>query len=271
MSLDVVKYLGDKMPSELGMRATRGTQRPVLPPTVDNTVVVPGMHGAWDFGADMGPRPLSLECEFGTRNSYELQRRINTLAAYLLGHDGRPRTMPVIFSNQPDRQIMARYSGEMPLERIAGLGRFNLPMIAYDPFAYSVYESVDINVDSIILVDSDVLVDTGYTFAITGPGAFDIYNYGGLSVSPVAEISGSFNALNLTIGGVTFSYLEPFAGNLTIDFARKLVYSGATNLLYKTNAAFGMLPPGTSQMMVGGSGISASLSLRFREKYATTG
>ncbi|MBU5670247.1 phage tail family protein [Paenibacillus sp. MSJ-6] len=269
--MDVVKYLGDKMPSELGMRATRGTQRPVLPPTVDNTVVVPGMHGAWDFGADMGPRPLPLECEFGTRNSFELQRRINTLAAYLLGHDGRPRTMPVIFSNQPDRQIMARYSGEMPLERIAGLGKFVLPMIAYDPFAYSVYESVDINVDSIILVDSDVLVDTGYTFTITGPGSFNIYNNGDLSITPVVEVSGAFSVLNIGIGGITFSFFEPFSGNLTIDFARKLVYSGSTNLLYKTNAAFGMLPPGTSQMTVSGSGINASLSLRFREKYATSG
>ncbi|WP_059049067.1 distal tail protein Dit [Paenibacillus senegalimassiliensis] len=268
---DVVKYLGEKMPSELGMRVTRGTQRPVLPPTVDNFVAVPGMHGAWDFGAYMGPRPLALECEFGTRNSFELQRRINVLAAYLLGSDGRPRTMPIIFNNQPDRQIMARYSGEISLERIAGLGKFVLPMIAFDPFAYSVYESLDINVDSIILVDSDVLVDTGYTFTISGPGSYAAYNYGDLAVAPVVELSGAFSSLNLSIGGVTFSYLEPFTGNLTIEFARKLVYSGSTNLLHKTNASFGMLPPGTSQMMVSGSGLNINLDLRFREKYATTG
>ncbi len=267
----VVKYLGDKTPAEFGMRVTRSTQRPGLPPTVDTYVTVPGMHGAWDFGAYLGPRPITLECVFTVRNSFELQRCINRLAAYLLGPDGRPRTMPIIFENQPDRQIMARFSGEIPIERIAGRGQFSLPMIAYDPFAYSVYDSIDINVDSIILVDSDVLVDTGYTFSINGPGSFDTYNYGDLSVAPVAEVSGSFSSFSMTIGGVTFSYNEAFSGNLSIDFARKLVYQGSTNLLTKTNAAFGSLPPGKSEMVISGTGLNITLTLRFREKYATTG
>jgi phage-related protein len=144
-------------------------------------------------------------------------------------------------------------------------------MLAFDPFAYSIYESVDINVDSVILVDSDVLVDTGYTFTVRAPGSYTVYNYGDLSVSPVIEISGSFTSLNVGIGGVVFSFLEPFSGKFTIDFLRKVVYSGTTSLLNKTNAKFGVLPPGTSQMAVSGAGLNISLALRFREKFATSG
>ncbi|WP_110931076.1 distal tail protein Dit [Paenibacillus bouchesdurhonensis] len=268
MASDAVLTLDGKTPRELGMGVFGKTQRPVLSSTVDNIQTVPGMHGAYDFGATMGPRSFELECAFMARNHIELQGRVSNLAAFLLDGDGRPRTMPVVFANQPDRQYMVRYSGDLQIDRIAGLGMFTLPFTAYDPFAYSTYLSHEINVDSLIVVDSDIYVDTGYIFPITSPQTLTVYNYGNQNAQPIIEISGAFSSLSLSVGGVVFRYNVPFAGTLTIDFKRKTAMAGALNVLQNTNGQFGKLPPGTSNIVIGGSGLNFTMTLKFRQKYA---
>lgn len=264
----VVALLGDKTPQELGLLTLRESQRPALPPTVDRSYTVPFMHGAYDFGADLGPRPLPLECAFNERNPYMLQRRISALAAHLLDGDGRPRTMSLIYANQPDLQYFVRFSGQLPTTREAGLGRFNLPFIAFDPFAYSIYESDDINVDTPVMVDTELSVDAAYDFYVNGPAALPIDNFGPLNVKPIIEISGSFSTLSLTVGGVVTTYNVPMSGTLALDFQRGLARIGSTNVMLNTNARFGALPPGVSAVIVGGSGLNFSMSVKFKAKYA---
>lgn len=268
MASDAVLTLDGKTPRELGIGVFQKTQRPILAPTVDNVVTVPYMQGAYDFGATMGPRKFTLECAFIARNHTELQERVSALAGFLLDGDGRPRTMAIVFANQPDRQYMVRYSGDLQIDRIAGLGMFTLPFTAYDPFAYSTYESQDINVDSLIVVDSDIYVDTEYSFPITSPQTLTVYNYGNQNAQPIIEISGAFSSLSLSVGGVVFTYNVPISGTLILDFARKTARIGTANVLQNTNAQFGKLPPGTSTIVVGGTGLNFTMTLKFRQKYA---
>lgn len=82
MSLGAVLTIDGISPVELGLGTFRNSQRPILSSTVDNTVTVPGMHGAYDFGATMGPKSFELECAFITRNHIELQQRVSALAAF---------------------------------------------------------------------------------------------------------------------------------------------------------------------------------------------
>lgn len=264
----VVKYLGDKTPYELGMQTLRKSARPVLPPTTDRTVTIPHMHGAYDFGADMGPRPLPLDCAFMARNSFELQRRIDILAAHLIDGDGRPRSMPLIFSDTSDRQFIVRYSGSMDIVREAGLGLFTLPFTAFDPYPQSIYDLNDINVDSLISVDSDIFVDAGAVYSISKATTIPISNFGTLNVGPIVEVSGSFTTLSLTVGGVEFTYNTPMTGTLIIDFAKKTVKIGTTSALLHTNRRFGILPVGVSNIVVGGTGLNCTLSIHFNAKFA---
>lgn len=268
MASDAVLTLDGKTPKELGMGVFQRTQRPILAPTVDNVVTVPYMHGAYDFGATMGPRQFTLECAFIARNHIELQQRVSALAGFLLDGDGRPRTMAIVFANQPDRQYTVRYTGDLQIDRIAGLGMFTLPFTAYDPFAYSTWQSDELNVDSPVYVDSDIYVDTGYSFIVTTAQTIHIYNYGNQNAQPIIEISGAFSSLSLTVGGVIFSYNVPMSGTLTLDFARKTARIGTTNVLQNTNAQFGKVAPGTSGIVVAGSGLNFTMTLKFRQKYA---
>lgn len=268
MASDAVLTLDGKTPKELGMGVFQRTQRPILAPTVDNVVTVPYMHGAYDFGATMGPRQFTLECAFIARNHIELQQRVSALAGFLLDGDGRPRTMAIVFANQPDRQYTVRYTGDLQIDRIAGLGIFTLPFTAYDPFAYSTWQSDELNVDSPVYMDSDIYVDTGYSFNVTSAQTIPIYNYGNQNAQPIIEISGAFSSLSLTVGVVVFTYNSPMSGTLILDFARKTARVGAANALQNTNAQFGKLPPGTSNIVVGGSGLNFNMTLKFRQKYA---
>ncbi|WP_375104648.1 distal tail protein Dit [Paenibacillus sp. RS8] len=260
--------LGDKSPKDLGLRTLRDSQRPILAPTVDRTYAMPFMHGAYDFGSDAGPRPLPLECAFMERNPYQLQRRVSALAAHLVDGEGRPRTMSLIYTNQPDQQFLVRYSGQLPTTREAGLGKFVLPFIAFDPFAYSIYDLDEINVDSEIPVDMEVSVDLASTYSVTGPMVIPFKNFGSLNGTPVLEISGSFSYLSITIGGVETTYNTAMSGTLVLDFARKTARVGSTNVLRNTNRRFGALPVGDSIIMVNGSGLNCSLSINLHAKYA---
>lgn len=268
MASDAVLLLDNKTPRELGMGVFRNTQRPILSSTVDTIVTVPGMHGAYDFGATMGPKPFELECAFMTKDYIELQRRVSELAAFLLDGDGRPRTIPIVFANQPDRQYTVRYSGSLQIDRIAGLGTFTLPFIAYDPFAYSTWSSESLTVDSPVFVDSDIYVDTEYNFSIKNPQTITVYNYGNQNAQPIIEISGAFSSLSLNVGGVVFTYNVPMSGTLTLDFKRKTAKIGTTSVLKNTNAKFGKLPRGASSVVIDGSGLNFSIVIKFRQKYA---
>lgn len=268
MSNDAVLTIDGVTPRALGLGVFGKTQRPILSSTVDTIVTVPGMHGAYDFGATMGPRQFELECAFFAKNHIELQQRVSALAAFLLDGDGRPRTMPIIFANQPDRQYMVRYSGDLQIDRISGLGTFTLPFTAFDPFAYSTYWSHEINVDSLIVVDSDIYVDTDYEFFINGPQTIPTYNTGNQNAQPIIEITGAFSYLSLVVGGVEFIYSVPMSGTLTLDFQRKTSRIGTQNVLQNTNARFGKLPVGISNIQVGGSGLNFNMKIKFRQKYA---
>lgn len=255
-------------PSELGLGVFRNTQRPILSSTVDNTVTIPGMHGAYDFGATMGPKQFELECAFITRNHTELQLRASALAAFLLDGDGRPRTMDIVFANSPDRKYSVRYVGSLNIDRISGLGTFTLPFTAFDPFAYSITDTGSLLTwDTDYTWEDDFAWGDSYDFAFNGPGTVQINNFGKLNVEPLIIVSGSFGNLSLTIGGNEFRYNTSFNGTLEINYKRKTVISGNQNMLKYSNAKFGKLPPGTSDMIVGGTNLNISIDVVFQAKY----
>ncbi|ANA81754.1 hypothetical protein C7121_26980 [Paenibacillus glucanolyticus] len=163
---------------------------------------------------------------------------------------------------------MVRYSGDLQIERISGLGTFTLPFTAFDPFAYSTYWSHEINVDSLIVVDSDIYVDTYYNYTINRHQELTVYNYGNQNALPVIEISGSFSYLSLTVGGVEFIYRVPISGVLGVYFKRKTAKLAESNVLNNTNARYGKLPVGASRIIVGGIDLDFSMAIKFRQKYA---
>lgn len=139
-----VLTIGGVRPSDIGLKVLRDSDRPILPATRDRMIDIPGRNGAWDFGADMEPRYFSLDCAFMTRGPTELQQHIERLARLLVDSFGKPRILDLVFSVNPERTYTVRYSGNLQVDRLVGLGRFTLPLVAVDPYAYgleNIYET----------------------------------------------------------------------------------------------------------------------------------
>lgn len=266
--MNVVKSLAGIDPNSIGLRVLRETARPGLPSTRDRVLTIPGRNGAWDFGADMEPRSFSLECAFLTRRSTELQQSIETLASLLVDAYGRPKTVELVFSSRPDRSYRVRYSGSLPIQRVAGLGKFSLPMVAFDPYPRSITGSDDVILDSDILLDSDVRLDDQWSFTVSAAGTYQVDNWGTLALEPEIVVSGSFSTLAITSNGKTFSYNSAISGQtLTIDCEKMTVKLNGTNALAGMSGNFIALLPGINQVSIGGTGLNCSVSFNFHPKF----
>ncbi|MCM3628806.1 phage tail family protein [Paenibacillus glycanilyticus] len=257
---------------DLGVIMLRQSKRPMLASTVDSTVDIAGMHGAYDFGAKLSPLQFSLECAMITSDYKELQIAIERFAEYMLDETGRPRQFEIIFDAKPTKKYIVRYSGSLDLDRIYGLGKFSLPFVAYDPFSYQTTVSTEeIDWDSNILMDNEKITFDGYTapiYTISSPQTIEVNNYGAFEVYPVVLAIGSFNSLRISNGGRTLNFNESVSnGTVSLDCQRMQAKLGTTNKNNKVLGQFIKLKPGINNVDIGGTGLNCSVSFVFNAKY----
>lgn len=175
---------------DLGFRVLEESQDPLIPSTRDQNMLIDGRHGSYDFGAVLDPKPFVFECAFipqGTSyerpSASELQKRVRRLAEFMTDTYGRPRNMRLVRSWEPDKYYIVRYSGSAPLERIAysSIGLFTLPLVAFDPFAYStqerIIETTVAESPTTIVAESDGNVRTQPVIVLTNQGSNTITHF----------------------------------------------------------------------------------------------
>lgn len=176
--------LGGIRDVDLGFRVLEESKEPLLPSTRDIGVTIPGRHGQYDFGADLTERAFSYSCAFvadGTNydvpSAAGLQQRVRTLARHLTDSYGRPRTIQLIRAFEPDKFYLVRYAGSASLERLIynSIGMFELELVAFDPFAYSVQEHITEQTmtasSTILLVESDGNIRSEAVITLTNTGS----------------------------------------------------------------------------------------------------
>lgn len=144
-------WIGGIRDVDLGFRVLEESKDSLLPSTRDTGVTIPGKHGQYDFGADLAERVFSFSCAFvadGTNydipSAAGLQQRVRALARHLTDANGRPRSLELRRAFEPDKFYLVRYAGSASLERLIynSIGMFELELVAFDPFAYSVQEHI---------------------------------------------------------------------------------------------------------------------------------
>ncbi|WP_348623638.1 phage tail domain-containing protein [Paenibacillus peoriae] len=143
--IDEMIWLGGKSNAELGFIVLSTSKRPGLPNTVDRTLSIPGRNGLWNYGADHAERQFTYECAFIAKDYIELQQRVMTLAAHLVDSYGKPRELELKQRERPGQAFVVQYAGNFDVERIMGVGKFSLPLVAFDPFASGqerIYETI---------------------------------------------------------------------------------------------------------------------------------
>lgn len=261
--------LGGKTDKDLGIVVLMDTNEPVLPSTRDNSVVISGRMGAFDFGGELDTREFSLPCAIIQDNYYDLQKIVRGLAVHLLDSYGKPRILDLIFDEEPDKVYKVRYSGSLDLKKVASLGQFTLPLKCYDVAARSVYNTGDEITGNIgVLGDSTLSPSDKFSFDVTGKTTVQVNNFGTLVTAPITEITGTFTTLSLTLNGKTFHYNEALtAGTLVIDHEKYTAANGTYNKLNQTSGDFVELLAGYNDITIDGSNLNCTIKFKFNPKF----
>jgi len=225
---------------------------PVLPPTRDRKEEINGMDGAWDFGADYGPRPITVEVALSEDTRANLKALKRQLAAWLNAKNG---VKQLTFDDEPGVYYLARYAGKIPLEQlISAYDEFTIPFVAYDPIGWSeelVWEQI---------------VDTG-TFVINNSGTYDAKPVitlqaldGGMpgdeiltgGYDPLEEVIDTITNPVITLNGYTISYTGTISPgeSLVIDCQKLQATIDSFNAANGISGDFPVLGPGDNNLSV---------------------
>lgn len=263
----------DGIPAEqLGMHVLKDYVDPSIPATRDSSVVIPGRHGEIDFGAYLGNREFSFPIVLIPQSSYQDSlMKTDELKKILIDSYGRPRTFKLIVGDRPDRYYNARYSGTLPINDLIKNRFFTLPLIAYDPHAYSIVESTeDVLWGDDIPFMSDIPLEIGASqYKIVNPQLLNIENLGSNVVRPIIEISGSANLLTLNINGHNFSFGSFTNTSFLIDAERYAAIKNGQNFLFQLQGDLEKLElmPGANAVDIGGSNLNINIAFKYRAKY----
>jgi phage-related protein len=256
--------LDGKRPEELGLKLLQEHQHPALPETRDRSVEIPGKHGAYDFGADLGVRPFELPFLVNQFEKVDVQQKVREFTRLLVNPNGRPKTVELIFDYEPDKAYTVRYTGSLPIDRLVRMGEFVLPLTAFEPYAYHTTSTEDIIMDSDTSVMSDVLLDSDYIFHVMGSQTIEVHNFSYYNTYPTIEIKGSFTSLTLSANGKSFSFGSQ-SGTIEVEeFVTRI--NGVNSLSAMTGTAI-ELYEGYNIVSVSGTGLNVTITFKFKPKY----
>ncbi|MCC1486754.1 phage tail family protein [Bacillus tropicus] len=258
--------------NKLGLALLPGHEHPAAPSTRDYTVGIPGMPGAYDFGADLEPRPFTLPLLVKPQaNEYLLAKKIRGIMQTFFDSYGKPKTVKLIYDYEPDKYYKVRYSGSLDTTRYKTMANLVFPLTAFDPHAYSVTESTD---DIFWRTDIPFTSDIPFgiqpsQYTITSPQTVNIDNLGFLVVRPVIEITGNATDLTLTMNREGFSFGSFTNASFLIDGKTYTAIKNGQNFLseLKGNLEKIELIPGKNAVKIGGTNLNINIAIKFHAKY----
>lgn len=258
--------------NELNLALLPGFQHPAAPPIRDYTVSIPGRPGAYYFGSDIDPLQINLPLIIKPQEDrFLLTAAIRKMVAAFIDPYGKPKEVKLIFDYEPDKYYLVRYSGSIPIDRYFRMGKFELPLIAYDPHAYSVLQSTEeIRWQDMVPWMSDIPINFKQTsYAVTTPQTLTVDNYGQRVVRPVIEINGSANNLAFTLKGERFSIGSFTNSSFLIDAERYAVIKNGQNFLFQLQGNLEKLElmPGAHEISIAGSNLNINIAFKYRAKY----
>lgn len=261
--------------SEFGLILQPRYQHPILPATRDRTIEIPGKHGAYDFGADLNIRQFSLPLVWTKELTQKaLQERAREFAAFLTDGNGRPRTLKLAFDYETEKYYMVRYSGSLDIERLLSLGFFELPLIAFDPFAYASANAYDndpaLEYDTGLHYDDGHMYDnpTGFSWAYSRHRS-GLFNFSSHSAPLILKIEGTVTnpkIINESTGEELG--LPSISGEaLEVDSEKMTVKKDGVNALNDMSGDFLELVSGDNGLVFQGSSPNATVTYRWKHKF----
>jgi len=256
---------------DFGFICVPGYDDSITPIFDRKTYSIPGVEGEIPFGTEVKKKPFSYPLMIMERFHIEMQRKFERFTDFFFDQYGNPRQVKMIRDYDPSKFYYVELAQQITPDRLAEDGKFVLPLVAYDPRAYSIVNSKDK-----ITWGSKIPFVTPITFGhkpsqydVIGPQTLVINNIGSLVVRPVIEIFGRAKSLTLRINGALFTFGDLTNGIVMIDARNYTVLKNGQNYLYemKGNVEMIELNPGENKIEVGGTDVAVQLTFDFRGKY----
>lgn len=254
---------------DLGIRVETDSDIPGTPPTRDKTLTIPDRHGAYDFGAYLGPMDFSLDCSVITSDNREIQRIIDQVKRLLFDERGRPKDVKLVYPYEPDKHYNVRFRGQMSALRAFYKGEFDLPFTAFDPFLYS-----NVSNDEVLWGSQIITFEYDYVFGHTGGNVMTITSpqtvlvtVNGDLLRPIIRIDGSGNNVGFSVNGKSFN-LENFSNtSWEINGHNYTVLKNGESSFGEFDGDFLELINGQNEIQISGSSLNFDLQISFRDKY----
>ncbi|MGI8363066.1 phage tail domain-containing protein [Bacillus cereus] len=263
--------------NQLGLALLPGFQHPAAPPIRDYTVSIPGRPGAYYFGSDIDPMEFNLPLIIKPQeNRFELAAAIRKMVAAFIDPHGKPKEVKMIYDYEPDKYYLVQYSGSLPIDRYFSLGKFELPLIAYNPHAYSLVTNDDITWGSENITFENMTYTYGHTGGgqvekITSPKLYSVF-VSGLVQNPIILVSGSGTDVVMSANGKSFSLGTFNNTNWLIDGNTWTVLKNGSNGLSDYNKNYPQgdwleFKQGNNTLSINGIGLNLTIQVKFRDKF----
>ena len=259
-----VQVNGVPLPSWLGVKRH---DIPALPETKDYNIQIPGRDGEIDFGMDYGPRTFNLECIIMADNpTTDYQAKVAELATIFNAKRG---DMEFIFSDRPGIRYVARYAGQMPIDKLIFDGNVTIPLKMHWPFPESQHDTRAREYGQGLEYGQGYEYSTHAILVTASSQLIPIQHDGTYQVAPFIRITGAFTNLSLSDGLNTFTFTGTNGPNdvIEIDSKQFTVKKNGVNAYGQTNGVFFLLKPGTTSFICNSTNPDFKIEFIFRHTY----
>lgn len=171
----MIKFGNQALPSYVKIMDIRYS---ILPSIQTKTEKVYGRAGVYDFGVELGERNIECEAIIIANDPHDVIKKARQFSTWLFYKD----LQPLVILDEPDKQYMARISGDTDISELARTGKTTLKFLCPDPYAESItektirytpvdYTPVNLNVGGSVetypVIDMDIKEDTPSIALIT--------------------------------------------------------------------------------------------------------
>ena len=261
--------------SDVGLLVTK-VNIPLLPEVTVTEEDIDGYDGTVDVDEQYGPRPIELTVALITESEAEYQARLQQIASLF---NAKKRSRPLVLSRAPGKRWMCGYNGRIPIEKVATIGEFTIPLKAYMPFAESITSSTEpLRLGQGYMLGQGLyLSDSSASYEIkTSPTTITVANMGTYKAYPKLVVKATAAVTKLSIENVTTSeklivMTTIAAGSeLEIDCAPLAQICRINGSLSHglVDGDFIRLDPGDNELLITADGaVAITLAVDFRHLY----
>ncbi len=265
--------IGGKSFASLGLLLTKADV-PLLPSVRQVEEQIPGHNGTIDLETNFGARQIELTFDFFAATEGEYQTKLAEVAGAFNPLKGQ---QTLVLDRSPGKQYSVKFNGNIPIEKLATIGEFTVPLKAFDPMPESVIDSLndpDLSDGITLGMGYDVNEEPTRYSVTSSTETFSVDHNGNADVYPLIRITGtSGTEADLTIANDTTSEAMQISAALAdgdvleIDCNAKTVRSNDGNIFDKFSGVYPKLVEGANSFTVTADIPDLTIEFIFRHRY----